>query len=442
MIFSNAVRHSGIAKMLSLVIAAALFSAACGNKNSKNSNANANAEAARDDTPVTITTDKVVAREVPAFIQATGSLIADETSDVASQVSGQIISTPVNIGSFVRQGEVLARLDDRNAQLQLKQNQASVAQAQTAVVQAQARLGLSANGNFQASAIPEVRAANANYEQLLAEQKLAEVNEKRYRDLVETGDVAMSLYDQYRTTRDTARAKTNNAKQQLEAALNTARESNEAIKGAQAAVDTARAQIAVAQKAINDTTIRAPYSGFISSRPIAVGENVSATSIIATLIRSNPIKAQLRVDEGEVPNIAIGTGISIEVRAYPDRKFAGTVTAINPSLDEASRAATVEGLIENGDNALRSGMFATGRIIRSGGSQGFFVPRSAVYSDQTTQSYRVFVIQEGVAKLRVVQLGTEENNTVQILSGINADETVATSNLEQLFEGAKVQIAQ
>lgn len=443
--FFNIFRLSFGDKIISLIIVASIFSSACGgkgNKNSGNENANASRNESASTAPVQVTTAKVAAKEVPAFIQANGSLVADETSDVASQVSGQVISTPVNIGDFVKQGDVLARLDDKNARLQLSQNQANVAQAEASVRQAEARLGLSSNTSFQANQIPEVRAAVANYEQLLAEQKLAEANEERYRDLVKTGDVAMVLYDQYRTARDTARARTNNAQQQLEGARNTARENNQAIKSAQAAVEAAKSQISVAQKAIADATIRAPFSGFISTRPIALGENVSSTSIIATIVRSSPIKAQLRVDEGEVPNVKIGTGVSIEVRAYPDRKFAGTVTAINPALDEASRAATVEALIENGDNTLRSGMFATSRIIRAGGNMGVFVPKSAVYSDQTTQSYRVFVIQEGVAKLRVVQLGQEENDTIQILSGVNADETVATSNVDKLFEGANVQVGQ
>jgi multidrug efflux pump subunit AcrA (membrane-fusion protein) len=87
-------------------------------------------------------------------------------------------------------------------------------------------------------------------------------------------------------------------------------------------------------------------------------------------------------------------------------------------------------------------MFATARIAKQGGGAGIFVPRSAVFNDQTTQSYRVFVIQEGLAKLRVVQLGTEENETIQILNGVNADEMIATSNLPQLYEGAKLQIVQ
>jgi multidrug efflux pump subunit AcrA (membrane-fusion protein) len=83
-------------------------------------------------------------------------------------------------------------------------------------------------------------------------------------------------------------------------------------------------------------------------------------------------------------------------------------------------------------------MFATVRITREGGSRGVFVPKTAVYHNEATQSYRVFVIQEGIVKLRDVQLGTEEGDAWQILSGVEADETVATSNLDQLFEGAKV----
>ena len=67
-----------------------------------------------------------------------------------------------------------------------------------------------------------------------------------------------------------------------------------------------------------------------------------------------------------------------------------------------------------------------------------FVPKAAVFRDQATQSSKVFVIQEGIAKLRVVQLGIEEGDAYQILSGVDADETVATSNLEQLYEGARV----
>lgn len=435
-------RRIQAATLLSLIVAVTLGGAACGRSEPKanaKENTNAKGEAGGAEAPpVVVTTTKAVAREVPSYIQATGSLVADETSDVASQTSGQVVATPVGVGAFVRQGDVIARLNDRDARLRLQQAQAGVQQAIAGVRQAEARLGLRPGGNFDASTIPEVRTANSNLEQAQAQLRLAEANERRYRELVETGDVALSVYDQYRTQRDTARAQVNSARQQLETAINVARQSNQAIQSAEAAVSTARAAVSIAQKAVADATIRAPYAGFISNRPIAIGEYVTPASIVATVLRTNPIKLQLQVQEAETPYINQGMGVSLEVDAFPKRKFAGQVTAVNPAIDPVSRAVTVEAAIENSDNALRSGMFATAQIVRKGGSSAVFLPRSAVFSDQNTQSYRAFVIDGDTAKLRVVQIGTEEGDMIQILSGVQPDEVVATSNLQQLYEGARV----
>ena len=419
-----------------IVAVSAAFSSACGGSVESKTKPQ---EAAKNSDPVTVSTTKVGAREIPSYIQATGSLAAAETSDVAPKTAGQIVSTPVNVGAFVRQGEVIARLDTRDAELRLQQAQAGVSQAQAAVSQAQARLGLSANGSFQASTIPEVRAANANYEQALAQLRQANANEQRYRDLVQTGDTSMQNYESYRTTRDTVQAQVNSARQQLEAAVNAAKQNNQAVKSAQAGVEAAKTQVAAAQQAITDAIIRAPFSGFVSNRPVALGENVTTATTIITLLRTNPLKLQLQVGEKEVPLIKTGMAVSLEVDAFKDRKFAGTVSAVNPLVDSTTRTATVEAQVDNSGNLLRSGMFATARIERPGGGQGVFVTKSAVYSDQNTQSYRSFVIQDGVAKLRVVQIGQEENDQIQILSGLTADETVATSNLEQLYEGARIQ---
>lgn len=427
-----------LACLLSLgAVAVGFIATGCGTTKSAEvpvSNSNStNAEA-----PVTVTVAKVEARQVPAFIQATGSLVADEVSNIAPKVAGKVSNIAVNVGQFVSTGTVIAKIDDRDARLQLAAAQASVKQAVAAVRQAEARLGLSPSASFNASAIPEVRAANANYELLQAELRQAETNERRYRELVESGDVAMITYEQYRLMRDTARARANSAKEQLDAAVNTARQSNQQIRSAEASVEAARTSVQIAEQAVADTVIKAPFPGFISERQVAVGEFVSTATVLATLLRTNPIKIQIQVAEADVPTVTLGRGVSLEVDAYRDRRFSGVVTAINPAIDAASRAAIVEASIENSDNSLRPGMFATARINKDGGTTGTFVPKAAVFNHQPTQSYRAFVIVDGVAKLRVIQLGTEEGDSVQILSGLNADETVATSNLDLLFEGARV----
>ena len=428
---------------LLLLIFALVLLSACGASSSganRRGGANSNSNEASVDTGpiVTVTVAKAEGRPVPAYITATGSLVANETSDVAPKVAGKIVNVYANVGQFISQGATIAKVDDRDARLQLAGAQARVNQQIAAVRQAEARLGLGPNGTFNASAIPEVRAANAGYEQALAELRQAEANEQRYRELVQTGDVAVITYEQYRTNRDTARARVNTARQQLEAAANAARQNNQAIVSAEAAVAAARTEVGTAQQALADTIIKSPFPGFVSARPVAVGEYVSSATIIATILRTNPIKILMQISEADVPQVVLGRGVSVSVDAYPERSFAGTVTAVNPAIDPTSRSATIEASIENGDNALRSGMFGTARITREGGGTGVFVPKAAVYNDPTTQSYRAFVIVDGVARLRVLQLGTEEGGFVQILNGLNADETIATSNLEQLYEGARV----
>ena len=418
------------------LIAATMIS--CGSGAAGERKANSNTDANATEPALAITVAKSESRDVASVIQATGSLTAEESSDIAPKTAGKIADISVNVGQFVSSGAVIARIDDRDARLQLATATAGVKRAQASVLQAEARLGLGRGGSFNASTIPEVRAANANYEQTLAELKQAEANEKRYRELTETGDVALITYEQYRTARDTAKARSNAAKQQLDAAINTARQSNQAIASAKADVEAAQTQVADARQAIADTVIKAPFSGFISNRAVAVGEFVSSSSVVATILRTNPIKVLIQVAEADIPYVGIGRGVSVQVDAYKDRKFAGTVIAVNPAVDPVSRSAVVEASVENGDNTLRQGMFATVRINREGGGKAVFVPKTAVYNDQATQSYRVFVIQEGIVKLRVVQLGTEENGFAQIVTGIEPDETVATSNLETLFEGAKV----
>ncbi len=419
------------------VLVAMVSTLSCGSGSANQRGGNSNAENPQAPT-IAVTVGKTESRDIAAVIQATGSVTADETSDVAPKTAGKIANLSVNAGQYVSGGAAIARVDDRDARLQLAGAQAAVKRARVSVSQAEARLGLGPNGKFNASNIPEVRAANANYEQTLAELKQAEANEKRYRELTESGDVAMVTYETFRTQRDTARTRANAARQQLDVTINTARQSNQAIAAAQADVESAQTQVADAQQAIADTVIRAPFSGFVSNRPVAVGEYVSSASVVATILRTNPIKIQIQVAEADLPYVALGRGVSVQIDAYKDRKFAGTVSSVNPAVDPVSRSAVVEASIENGDNALRPGMFATVRINKEGGGKGVFAPKTAVHVDQATQAYRAFVIIEGIAKLRTLQLGPEEGDSYQILNGLNPDEIVATSNLSQLYEGARV----
>ncbi|MBV9242830.1 MAG: biotin/lipoyl-binding protein, partial [Acidobacteria bacterium] len=272
-------------------ISCSYFSASSGGNRNRGGNSNAS----KDDTaPVTITTAKAEARTVASAITATGTLVAAETSDVAPKVAGKVANIYVNVGQFVAGGAMVAKIDDTDARLRLNVAQTSVKQSQVAVRQAEARIGLLEGGRFESSAVPEVRTAAANYQVALANQKQAEANEKRYRELTETGDVAMATYETYRTARDTARAQANAAKETLNTAVNTAKQNNQAIAAARAGVEAAQNQVKQAQQDIADTVVYSPYAGYVSARPVAVGEFVSTSTSVMTLLRTNPIKAQIQ----------------------------------------------------------------------------------------------------------------------------------------------------
>ena len=135
---------------------------------------------------------------------------------------------------------------------------------------------------------------------------MAETNAVRYANLVETGDVSRAVYDQARTQAESARAQAASAKQNYEVAVNVARQNNQGIATAQAQLEAARAQTAMARKSVSDTTITAPFSGYISDRPVAVGEYVTPASKVATLLLTNPIKLNLQLPETEAALAHVG----------------------------------------------------------------------------------------------------------------------------------------
>ena len=391
-------------------------------------------------TQITVTAAQAVTRTVAASFSATGTFNPDESSDVAPLVAGRVIATPVNVGDFVRQGQVICELDHRDAQLRLDQARAQLDEATSSVRQMQSRIGWTSGSTFDANKVPEAAAARANYESALAQAKLAAADATRFGNLVATGDVSRSAFDKAHTAQETAEAQANAARQQYEAALNGARQSYGAVQGSEASLEAAKVQLAQAEKGLADTTIRAPFDGYISVRPVAAGMYVALTNKIATVVKMGILKLQLQTPEQRAAQVKLGMQVVARTSAYPDRDFTGKVTALNPSVDPNSRIFILEARFDNPDAQIRPGMFATARVLLPGGEQAIFVPRSAVIRDKTTDSYQIYTIENGTAHLRVVVIGDAEGDQVRVTNGLNGNETVATSHQGELFDGASVGI--
>ncbi len=409
------------APALALALALGTLSvSSCGGSRAKTNANGANASAPPE--AVQVTTAAAIVRDLPRFIEATGSLAADEQSDVAPPVGGRVAAVGVDLGSYVQRGAVLVRLEDTDARLRLQQIEAQARQAQSAVRQTEERLGLRAGQGFDPARVAEVQAARSSLD--LAEKQLG-----RYERLIESGDVSRSAYDQQRGQRDQLR-------EQYQAALNAARQSFAGVQTARAAAQAAEAQVRQARKSITDTVIHSPISGYVSDRPADVGEYVSTTSKVATVVRTNPLRLRIDIPEQFITLVQGGQSVTVVTSAYADRQFGGRVARVSPNVTAASRTLTVEAEVDNGQNLLKPGQFATVRLQLPRPEPALLIPARAVLT--TENVHRVFVIRDGRAELRVVQLGTNEGELVEVKTGLQADEIVATSNIEGLKDGAAV----
>jgi multidrug efflux pump subunit AcrA (membrane-fusion protein) len=379
-------------------------------------------EAATHPAVVEVTTATAIMRELPRFFEATGSLTGDQQTDVAPSVAGKVVAIGVELGSYVRRGQTIVRLDDVDAKLRVQQAQAQVEQMKASLRQAEEKVGIRSGQSFELARVPEVANARVALE-------LAEKNLRRSEKLIESGDISRSVYDQQKAQRDQLR-------EVYEAALSLARQNNAAVMTARANVANAESQLNLARRSLSYANVFSPIDGYVADRTADLGEYVSPTTKVATIVRINPLRVRIDIPEQAIPAISVGQSVSVTTSAWPDRNFSGRIARVSPNVTPSSRTLTVEAEIENSSGVLKPGQFATVRILQSRAEPALLVPARAIRTESGVS--RVFVIKDGQARERVVQLGQAEGDLVEIKGGISADETVATSNIEQLSDGMAV----
>lgn len=402
------------------ILSGLLWTVSCGGSkaNVRKDEPNSSAQPAAVD----VTTAAAITRELPRFFEATGSLTGDQQTDVAPSVAGKVTAIGVDLGSYVKRGQMLVRLDDVDAKLRVEQAQAQVEQAKAALRQAEEKANVRAGQSYDPNKVPEVANARVALE-------LAEKNLRRAEKLIESGDVSRSSFDQQKAQRD-------QLKEAYESALSLARQNFAAVATARANVANAESQLALARRNLSYALVFSPIDGYVAERTADLGEYVSPSSKVATIVRINPLRVRIDIPEQAIPTVKVGQSVSVTTSAWPDRNFSGRIARISPNVTPTSRTLTVEAEIENPSGVLKPGQFATVRILESRAEPAVLVPSRAVRTESGVS--RVFVIKDGHAQERQVQLGQTEGDLVEIKSGVAADEKVATSNIEQLSDGMAV----
>jgi multidrug resistance efflux pump len=209
-------------------------------------------------------------------------------------VAGRVLATPVNVGDFVKQGQVVCELDHRDAQLRLDQARAALDQATAALRQTQSRIGLSANGKFDPNLVPEVAAARATYESAQASARLAGADAKRYENLVASGDVSRSAFEKARTQQRTA---DNPVQRRQTAVRGCAQQRAHELRRWRRITGIARRR-PIAARADREGARRYHHTRALRwlhyGPPVAAGEYVALTNKIATIVRIGSMKLQLQ----------------------------------------------------------------------------------------------------------------------------------------------------
>jgi multidrug efflux pump subunit AcrA (membrane-fusion protein) len=386
---------------LTLTLAGALLGTGCSTATGKS------ADPAAERAPIAAAPVAAIEQPIARFIRATGTLMAEDQADVAAEIAGRVVATPVERGTAVAQGDVLIRISPAEADAQASEAEANAAQIE-------ARLGLK-SGEFDVNAVPEVQNAKAGFE-------LAQNEFNRIRSLLDQRVVSQSEFDQRRTQMEATR-------QQYESAKNGAAQQYQALQAA-------RARVALAHKAVADTIVRAPFAGLVAERLATTGDYVTKGLKVAVVVRVNPLRVQLTVPEQFVSAIAVGAPVNFEVDAYPGRQFIGKIRFVSPALEANQRALTVEAVVANPDRELKPGLFATARIEQPRRTPAVLVPASAVQT--TAGTSRVFIVNGDRVEERIVTVGQTLDTQVEISNGLKAGERVATTNVAQLTDGAKV----
>ncbi|WP_236644495.1 efflux RND transporter periplasmic adaptor subunit [Sorangium cellulosum] len=203
-------------------------------------------------------------------------------------------------------------------------------------------------------------------------------------------------------------------------------------KIAKSTMAASQVQATMAAQYVSDGTIRAPMDGHLVERFVEVGQFVTPTTKVATLVSLDELRLRISVPEIQLGGLKKDAAVTFRVAAYGARIFSGTLARVSPVVRPETRDVLAEATVPNGDHALRPGMFATVEL-QLGTKLASVVPSSAVVVREGTS--RVFVVRDGRIEERAVQLGPRVGNEVAVLKGVARDEPIVREPGEEVKNG-------
>ncbi len=344
-----------------------------------------------------------------ALLNASGYITPRRRATIAAKITGRVTGVFFDEGTRVAEGQLLATLDDSDVKRALDSAKADRNSAQAAI---------------------------ADYEVQL---KNAQISLHRAEQLQKAGVQTQEALDNATTNADSLKAKIELAKQQVAAA---------------------ESRIGVAQQAVDNCTIRAPFAGIVVSKDAQVGEMVSPISAgggftrtgIATVVDMRSNEIEVDVNESYIARVENGQHVTATLDAYPDKPFPAKVRTVIPTADRQKATVKVRITILNlekydfilPDMGVKVAFLENERPAakdkgKEKGPQAVaFIPKGAVRSDSNASF--VFLVRDGKVERRAVSLGMDRGTDVAILAGVSPGDSLVVKGPESLHDGDKVEI--
>jgi RND family efflux transporter MFP subunit len=216
-----------------------------------------------------------------------------------------------------------------------------------------------------------------------------------------------------------------------------AKDTQAQVRLIQAQIEQARQAVAIAKKRLADCRVMAPISGQVERKFLNQGSYVDGGALLYRLVDNQRLELECYVSSAELGRLSPGQKVHFEVSAYPNQTFEARVSMISPAVQAMNRSVVVKAVVPNPGGKLRAGMFARGGIVTRVKQEAVVVPANAVWQRPNQPAF-VFVVEQNHARKRIVKVGQEQPDSLEIVDGVRPGEVVVVEQYLELSEGSAI----
>ena len=210
------------------------------------------------------------------------------------------------------------------------------------------------------------------------------------------------------------------------------------METARLAYKTAQAQYIIAQRQFDDTRIKTPISGIVAARPFDIGTMVQNNTVVANVVDISRLKVKLNVAEEDVFKMKAGDSVRVSTDIYPGVSFKGTISTVSDRADEGHTYPVEVAMANSTQYPLKAGMFGEVSFVAIRPTDALSIPREALVGSM--KDAQVYVIRDGIARLRNIVVGGEYNSQISVRSGLSEDEQVVVDGQNNLKDSVAVTV--